>query len=389
MPGSPDVVIVGGGIVGSACAYFLARAGARVTLLERGALGSGASKAGMSHVVTWEEPEAHLRLAKASQVLYQQLANELPEDIEYRRTGSLAIVESANGIAAFRAMLDRLQAWGIDCTFLDPADLRKAEPNLAPDLAGAAYFPGDGMVNPLITTRALAHGAALCGAEIKTFAEVMGIERGAGGEITAVRTQAERISTGAVVIAAGAWSAALGQMAGLSVPIQPRKGVLVVTAPAPDDLLNCKIVLSAGYMDSIHSGGSGVAVAANIQQVRNGNLLLGSSRQFAGFDLRVDPAVVGQMLGRCTRFFPRLRSLQAIRMWAGLRPYTPDLLPIIGKSERVPGLFVAAGHEGIGITEAPITGKLISQIYFGEQTEFPAAVFSPDRFEAGNPLSTH
>ena len=379
----PDVVIIGGGIVGCACAYSLAAAGARVTLLERGPLGAGASRAGMSHVVTWEEPEAHLRLARASQKLYESLCLELPEDIEYRRTGSLAVVETPEGLPAMRAMLARLQAFGVDCRMLDNAELRQMEPALAPDLPGGAHFPGDGMVNPLLTTQALARAARRLGVRIQPFHEVTGIERGAGGGVTAVRTIQERIPAGAVVIAAGAWSAALGAMAGVRLPVQPRKGILAVTAPVAADFLRVKVILSAGYMDTVKAGGGskGAAVAANIQQVKNGNLLLGSTRQFAGFDERVDPDVARQMLSRCLRFLPGLERLQVIRMWAGLRPATPDLLPVIGPVCSAPGLYIAAGHEGIGITEAPITGKLIRQLVLGEETEFDVRELGPDRFE--------
>lgn len=380
MSRSADVVIAGGGIVGCACAYYLAKGGARVMLLDRGPLGSGASKAGMSHVVTWEEPEAHLALARASQRLYETLGEALDADIEYRRTGSLAVVETDAGLQSLRAMVDRLQAWGLDCTLLEAGELRRFEPNLAPDLAGGACFPGDGMVNPLLTTHALASAARRHGAEIRTFSEVTGVEREPGGRITAVRAGNERIPTGALVIAAGAWSGALGRLAGIEVPILPRKGTLVVTAPAPEDLLRCKVVLSAGYMDSIKDSGAEVAVAANVQQVRNGNLLLGSTRQFAGFDLRVEPEVVRSVLARCARFVPAVRKLQAIRMWSGLRPYTPDLLPLIGASAAAPGVYFAAGHEGIGITEAPITGLLISQVILGQEPDLPLEPFSPDRF---------
>jgi sarcosine oxidase subunit beta len=199
--------------------------------------------------------------------------------------------------------------------------------------------------------------------------------------VTGVITRSERISAGSVVIATGAWSAAAGQLVGINLPIQPRKGTLVVTAPVADDFLRCKIILSAGYMDSIHAGKGGVSVAANIQQVKNGNLLLGSTRQFAGFDFSVEAETAGQVLSRCTRYLPGLKQAQVIRMWAGLRPSTPDLLPVIGPVRSVPGLYVAAGHEGIGITEAPITGKLIQQMITGETLAVDVKNLTPDRFQ--------
>lgn len=377
-----DVVIIGGGIVGCACAYYLARADVKVHLVERGPLGSGASRAGMSHVVTWEEPEIHLALARASQHLYEELAEELPIDIEYRQTGSLAVVEQPEAMQSMANRVDRLRDWGLACDLLDESGLRCLEPNLAPGLPGGAYFPSDGMVNPLLATQALAQAARQHGAIIETGIEVTGIDLDPRSRsVLGVQTARGSLVARQVVIAAGAWSINLGRMAGIQLPIQPRKGTLVVTPPVPDDLLRCKVILSAGYMESIQGDGSGVAVAANIQQVKNGNLLLGSSRQFAGFDTLVEPEVVGEVVRRCVRILPTLAGLQAIRFWSGLRPYTPDLLPIIGPLSAVPGLYVAAGHEGIGITEGPVTGLLISQILAGEETLVPAVALSPDRFQ--------
>ena len=381
MSTAPDVVIIGGGIVGCACAFYLAREGLRVQLVERGPLGSGASQAGMSHVVTWEEPEMHLRLARASRQLYEQLQEELPLPIEYRRTGSIAVVEHAVGMEGMAAMAERLNCWGVECSLLSTAELRRLEPRLAPDLAGGAFFPGDGQVNPLLVTQALAEGARQMGAVIETGCEVTGLVLDSGRKaVSGVQTARGVIATGAVVLAAGAWSGALARLAGVELPIQPRKGTLIVTAPLPEDALRCKVVLSAGYMDSLHGGPSGVAVAANVQQVQNGNLLLGSSRQFAGFDRSVDPHVVGEIIRRCLRIMPFLAQVTSLRVWSGLRPYTPDLLPVIGEFEQVQGLYAAAGHEGIGITEAPITGRLISQLVTGQPTEVPVEQLSPGRF---------
>jgi sarcosine oxidase subunit beta len=387
MGGSPDVIIAGGGIVGCACAYFLTEAGARVLVLERGPLGAGASKAGMSHVITWEEPAMHLALARASQRLYAALAETLPGDIEYRQTGSMAVAEQEDGLAPLQAMLNRLRQAGVEGAFVDGRGLRAIEPRLAPDLAGGAYFPGDSMVNPLAATRALAEGARQFGAEIRTLQGVDGIERGSNGRITGVIAGGTSIPTGCLVIAAGAWSAEVGRMAGVDLPIRPRKGVLAVTAPAPEAFLTVKAILSAGYIDSIHGGdgAGGAAIAANIQQVRNGNLILGTTRAFSGFDVQVESRVARQMLARCARLLPDLRRLQVMRMWAGLRPWSPDLLPLVGPVTAAPGLFVAAGHEGIGITEAPITGLLIRQMIFEQDTELPVGALSPDRFQHSTP----
>ncbi len=379
---NPDVVIVGGGIAGTSCAYFLARAGLKPHLVEKGPLGSGASRAGMSHVVSWEEPEIHLELGRHSNVLYEELAQTLPLDIEYRHTGSIAIVEEPEKMADMRQLVQRLQAWGLTCQMLSSQDMRELEPNISANVAGGAFFNEDSQVNPLYATRALAQAAVQMGAVIEPFNEVTGFEFSPGRQaVTAVLTQKGRIATGAVVIAAGAWSGLVGKLAALDVPVFPRKGILIITVPVPRDFLHTKIILAAGYMDSVKSGsGSGISVAANVQQMANGNLLLGSSRQMVGFDTSVDPKVVATMIQRNLRFFPGLASISALRTWAGFRPYTPDLLPIISPVEHLGGMFLACGHEGIGITEGPITGKLISQLVTGQKTDIAIEQLAFSRF---------
>jgi len=378
-----EVVIIGGGIMGCTCAYYLSRAGVKVHLIEKGPIGSGASKAGMSHVITCEEPEIHLDLSFKSNLLYQELSQELPIDIQYRKTGSVAVIEKPEGLASMEALVERLQRRGRRCRMLSNLDLRELEPNLAPDLAGGALFEDDAQVNPLYTTQALAAAVRDCAGVIQTSTEVIGLELKRGGAaLSAVVTDKGRIPAECVVIAAGSWSGLLGKLAGIDIPVSPRKGTLVVTSRIPDNsMMNCKIVFSAGYLDSVQQGvGNGITVAANLQQTKNGNLLLGSSRQFVGYDLSVDPQVVSLMLSRCMRIFPGLARLTALRTWSGFRPYTPDLIPIISPVESIAGLFVAAGHEGIGITEAPITGKLISQMILGQELAMDAGELSLSRF---------
>jgi sarcosine oxidase subunit beta len=379
---NPDVVIIGAGIVGCSCAFYLSQLGVKVHLVDKGPVGSGASKAGMLHIVTWEEPEIHLKLAAHSKKLYEQLSQQLPMDINFRTTGSIAIVEKPESMAGFSQTIQNLQGFGVKAVLLSGADLVKMEPNITPDVAGGGFFPDDAQVNPLYATLALSRAAREAGAIIDPFNEVIGFELTADkNRVTAVLTAHGRIPTNSVVICAGAWSGEIGQLAGLDIPIKPRKGTLVVTSPVQEDMINCKVVLAAGYMDSVKSGaGSGVSVAANIQQTRNGNLVIGSSRQFSGFDRSVDPMVVASMLKRCLRFFPVLADVSVIRTWAGFRPYTPDLLPIISPVEQISGMYIGAGHEGIGITEGPITGKLISQMITGQATEFPIHELNFSRF---------
>ncbi len=333
-------------------------------------------------MVTWEEPEIHLELARYSNRLYEELAQTVPIDIEYRQTGSIALVEMPEKMEGMRQTVERLQAWGLTCQMISDRELRELEPNISPNVAGGAFFHENSQVNPLYTTQALAHAARQRGAAIENFTEVIDFELSPSKQaVTAVVTNKGRISTGAVVIAAGAWSGFLGKLAGLTVPVSPRKGTLIVTVPASQNIIRTKIMLAAGYMEAVQSNSDvGIAVAANIQQMPNGNLLLGSSRQFVGFDPATDPDVVAMIVQRNLRFFPFLAGISAIRTWAGFRPYTPDLIPIISPVEHLQGMYLACGHEGIGITEGPITGLIISQLITGQKPSIGCERLSFSRF---------
>jgi sarcosine oxidase subunit beta len=376
----PDVVIIGGGIMGSSCAYYLSKTGIRVHLVEKGALGSGTSKAGMCHLVTWHEPEVQLTFAQVGIKLYEVLSQELSTDIEFRKTGALSVVENPESMSLVIEMAQRLQNWGVKCHVLSADEIMKMEPNISSHICGGVFYTNDAQVNPLHTTLALGMGAKENGATIEPFTEVVAIELNAGRDaVEAVVTNKGRIPTRCVINAAGTWGASIARMVGLDIPITPRKGHLVLTAQLPENSFTNKTIFSAGYLDSV-KGDADIAVTSHIQQLKNGNLLLGSSRQFAGFDTSVDSKVISMMLGRSIHVFPFLKDVHAIRTWSGLRPYTPDLRSVLGPVEGIRGFFMACGHEGLGLTEGPITGKLISQLVRGEDPEIDIEVLSPNRF---------
>ncbi|MCE5209436.1 MAG: FAD-binding oxidoreductase [Chloroflexi bacterium] len=378
----PDVVVIGGGIVGCSCAYYLAKAGVKVHLLERGSIGSGASKAGMCHLVTWHEPEIHLQLGREAVKLYEELSHEVAIDIEFRKTGSIAFFENKESLDSNKQMVQSLHEWGIKCQFLEADELIKFEPALSSDLAGGVYYAEDAQVNPLYATLAMAIAARQMGAKIETSAEVVDMELNPkNNTIETIITKSGRITPGLVVIAAGAWSGLLGEKIGLKIPISPRKGHLIVTAPMPENLFRVKTILSAGYLESVKAGNN-IAVAVNVEQTKNGNLLIGSSRQFVGFDRSVDPKVISLMAERTLHVFPFLKQVNAIRTWTGFRPYTPDLTPIIGEVDAFPNLYLASGHEGLGITEGPVTGKLISQLITGGRMDINIDSLSLNRFSS-------
>src|SRR5918999_1089333 len=376
---SPDVVVVGAGIVGAACAHFLTRAGARVLLCERSHPGSGSSGACEGNVLAWDKELRHeLPLAIRSAELWSTLASELPDDFEYDRKGSVVVAETDTELAAARERAATLAALGVAGEVLDAAALREEEPHSAPDLPGGVLYPGDAQLEPRLATAALVRAARRAGVRLLQGTAVEGIERAGDGRATAVRTAGGRIATEAVVVAAGVWTPDVLATAGLHVPVTPRKGHVLVTQRSP---VRFRRKLSeAGYVAAVEADDNGLQVAMVVESTPSGTTLLGSSREHRGFDVEVDLDVAAAVARRAARFFPVLRELQVVRMYAGLRPLSPDHLPIVGPLADAENVCVATGHEGAGVGLAPATGELVSAWYTGAVPAVPLEWFSPDRF---------
>lgn len=374
-----DVVVIGGGIIGAACAYYLSKEGLKVYLLERGFPCSGASGACEGLILLWDKaPGPELELGKASSRLWRQLAEELDLDIEYDRGGSILVAEDETGLKATKEKLQELERAGVQGLALDALELLELEPSLARDMAGGVLFPNDAHLEPRRATLALLQAAKRMGLALRTSAPLMGIVLSRQGRVEAVQTAETRLATHVLVNAAGAWSPEIGKMVGISIPVLPRKGHIIVMEKAP--LFIRRPLLEAGYTASLANDSLDLSVAMVVKGTRSGTILLGSSRQFAGFDKTVDLGVINAIALRAIRFFPKLIDLKAIRTYAGLRPYSPDHLPIIGPVPGIEGFYLATGHEGAGICLAPITGQLIAQWVSGKPMDLPPESFHPGRF---------
>jgi glycine/D-amino acid oxidase-like deaminating enzyme len=376
----PDVVVIGGGIVGAACGYYLAREGLSVQLLERAFLASGTSGACEGNLLLWEkEVNKELPLAQRSLQLWKTLVQELEADFEYQPKGSVMVAEDEAGLAASARKVEELAQAGVPGRMLDARELHAEEPALAADLPGGALFPEDAQVEPRLATAALAEGGRRQGLSIRVDSPVHRVILSRGGRVEAVDAAGGRIPTGAVVVAAGVWTREIAARAGLDIPVHPRKGQIVVVEKAP--YLFRRKLNETGYAAAVESGDAALQVAMVVESTRAGTLLLGSSRELVGFDRSVSLRVAAAIAARAVRFFPVLAGLRCIRNYAGLRPFSPDHLPLIGPVAGAEGLYVATGHEGAGIGLAPATGRLIVQWVTGQPLDFPAEWFRPDRFQ--------
>jgi glycine/D-amino acid oxidase-like deaminating enzyme len=377
-----DVVVIGGGIVGAVCAYYLTDAGLDVHLVEGDTPASGTSRACDGLILMWDKtPGAELALGLSSAQLWPELSQCLDLDFGYARCGTILLAEGADGFNAGQATADRLRKEGVRAEVLDPRSLRSLEPNLAPDLAGGVLFPEDANIDPRRATLALLDVAQKQGLRLHSGARVQAIRRQPKGDrcVSAVITGQGEIATEIVVCAAGVWSNQVASYVRLDLPVRPRKGHILVTARAPEVIRHA--LLEGAYTATVQSGSEDLGVALVAEATSEGNLLLGSSRQFAGFDRSVDLDVICLIAARAVRFLPALELIPVIRSYAGLRPWSPDHLPLVGPCSEVPGFYLATGHEGAGIGLAPVTGKLIAGWISGAELPDVAQSVRPDRFK--------
>lgn len=362
----PDAIVVGAGVVGAACAYYLAQAGLRVLVLEGAFAGGGTTAAGMGHIVVMDDSEEQFALTRYSQRLWDQLAPELPPQCERDPCGTLWVAEDEEEMDAVRAKQAFYAARGVPAEVLDGRQVAQLEPNLRPGLRGGLRLPDDSVVYPPAATGFLLDRARALGAEVRHGCRVDEmVDEG-------VLACGERLEAPVVVNAAGAEAARLIPR----LPLLPRKGHLVITDRYPGFCRHQLVEL--GYLKSAHRMTS-ESVAFNLQPRATGQVLIGSSRELVGWDPSINRRLVREMLQRAVHFMPALARLAVIRTWTGFRPATPDKLPYIGPWAELRGAWVAAGHEGLGITSSLGTGRLLTDLILGREPELDPAPFAPAR----------
>ncbi|NVM98336.1 FAD-binding oxidoreductase [Arthrobacter sp. SDTb3-6] len=383
LPRSADVVVIGAGAVGAACAYSAARAGFRVAVVDQGAVAGGTSSACEGNLlVSDKEAGPELDLAQYSQSLWRGELAEFGHLWEFESKGGLVVSARPGTQANLERLAGRQREAGIDVELVDAQDLAGHEPQLAPGLAGGAYYPQDAQVQPMLAAAHLLRLARTLGATVHPDTGVTGFTR-SGGRVTGVATGRGAISANAVVNAAGTWGGAVAQLAGVNVPVLPRKGYVMVTEPLPP-MVRHK-VYAAEYVDNVASSDAGLQTSPVVEGTRGGTILIGSSRERVGFDKQFNPRVLAEMAGKAIALFPFLAGVKALRSYSGFRPYCPDHLPVIGPDPRAPGLWHACGHEGAGIGLAVGTGALIAASLAGATPAMDLAPFAPERFDLHSP----
>jgi D-hydroxyproline dehydrogenase subunit beta len=358
-----DALIVGGGIVGAACAHALAHAGMGVAICEQsGYVGGGATAAGMGHLAVMDDSEAQFALTSYSQALWKQLAPDLPRGAEYWNCGSLWIAADNEEFAEVKRKFHFYSERGIPVEMLDSKQLADAEPHLRPGLEGALLMPADSVCYPPSAAAYLAEPAKLFLHQRVVNVSDDGVKTADGTIFTA----------DLIVVATGA---AIQRLLP-AIAVHPRKGHLLITDRYPGFLRHQLIEL--GYLKSAHAN-LGNSVAFNAQPRVTGQILIGSSRQYNVEDPAVERDMLSGMLRRAVEYMPDLENLSAIRTWTGFRAATPDKLPLIGLWPGFRRVYLATGHEGLGISTSLATARLLADQILDRPSAIPRAPYEPGR----------
>jgi glycine/D-amino acid oxidase-like deaminating enzyme len=362
-----DAVIVGAGIVGAACADELARRGLSVAVIDRDVVGSGATAAGMGHIVVMDDSEPQFALTRYSQTLWQALKRDLPEDVEFEQCGTIWVAADGDEMLEVRRKCDYYRARGVPAEILDHAQLKELEPNLREGLSGGLLVPEDAVLYPPCAARFLMERAQKHGATLQLGASVRKI-----GENRVLMDDGVELRGELIINTAGAWSTELTP----GIDVKKRKGHLVITDRYQGFLRHQLVEL--GYLKSAHSLNAD-SVAFNVQPRRTGQILIGSSRQFGAEHKDVDHAMIVRMLHRAQEFMPALAPMSVVRIWTGFRAATPDKLPLIGPWPHDKSVFLATGHEGLGITTSLATAKLVADQITGSKSPIAVEPYLPSR----------
>ncbi|UCI10644.1 NAD(P)/FAD-dependent oxidoreductase [Mesorhizobium sp. B1-1-8] len=371
-----DVIVLGGGLMGAASAYFLARRGARVTLIERKRIGSGATVASFGNIRRSGRYLSQLPLAHRSLRLWGEAEKMLGRDVEFRATGHIRLIFDEGSLADMRAYAEAARPCGLDLEEISPREISARFPGLGPDAIAASFSPRDGSGNPRLIVPAFAEAARKLGADIIEEADVETIKHTSAGFLVATAKGA--FAAECLLNTAGAWGARIAAQFGEEVPLSARGPQMGVTEPLPYRILP---VIGIWTRDKDYG--------AYLRQVERGNIVFGGAAERVSVDLdpghaAADPMRLPAQLRAVARLLPAIARVAVIRTWSGCEGYVRDMLPVMGRSATMPGLFHAFGFSGHGFQLGPGVGDAMAELITTGGCETPLDDFSVDRFSHNN-----
>lgn len=369
-----DVVIIGGGISGTAAAYELAGTGAQVTLLEKGGLASMASGWTLAGVRQSGRDKAELPLAMAAIRRWEHLSDELEADVEYRREGNLRLARTPDEAPQIRSMVEEQRALGLDLSYLPTnAAVREVAPALAETIAAASFCPTDGHANPIATVNAFAAAARRRGANLREHERVVRV-RTSGGRVTGVEMETGHIGADVVVVAAGVYSDRLLGDLGLTLPLNVSLTAVVQTVAIPPLIRQVLGVARADFAGRQEASG-------RVRFTGGGLPWTWPTHELTSESVMPPIAGIDEVLARAVAIIPALAEVPIAKVWAGLIDNTPDHLPVIERSDEIGGLVIAAGFSGHGFCLGPITGHIVCELVSHGASSLPLEPFRRARFD--------
>lgn len=380
-----DVIIIGAGIIGAACARALSSAGYSVTVVDRGTVAGGTSSACEGNLLVSDKGPGHeLVLAQFASTLWKQTVADLAEQlgdgfpsVEYDPKGGLVVATTVAGAEPLLAFAASQRAAGVEARVISVGEAHELEPDLAPWIQAAVHYPEDAQVQPTIATDALMSSARLFGARVLENTAVLGGIVDAAGALVGIRTPSGDLRASRVLVAAGPWSGEVAALLGQHLPVRPRRGEVLVTSRMQHRIFHK--VYDADYVGAVGSDDSALQTSSVVESTGSGTVLIGSSRQQVGFDARLRVDALHEIAGKALRLFPFLAEASIMRSYGGFRPFMPDHLPVIGEDPRMPGLWHATGHEGAGIGLSLATADLLVDLMRGSRPKLDPSPFSLER----------
>ncbi|CCP01583.1 FAD dependent oxidoreductase [Erwinia amylovora Ea644] len=360
-----DVIVIGGGIVGACCAWTLATAGLEVTIIDAGL--PCATSAGMGHLLILDDNPAECALTRYSLKRWKEISHLLPDAAAYRRNGTLWMAASEQEMAVAEQKYHLLRQLGENCALLNGEQLTQAEPAVRQGLAGGLLVNDDGILYAPVVAQWMSQHPRINNIR----GRVVDLN-----EPYVVLDDGRQYRARHIVLANGIQATELSP----ELPLVPKKGHLLITDRYPHGITRTLVEL--GYVTSVHHA-TGPSAACNIQPRPTGQLLIGATRQFDSVDHAVEPWMLSKMVRRACEYVPAVKKMNAIRTWTGFRAASPDGLPLIGRYPGRSGLWLAVGHEGLGVTTATATADLIKADILQQHHPLEAGAYLPDRFLCG------